>query len=158
LPRCKVDVELAAALGLCVRTRKVNLNVLAVARPNHAFGTLKKRTEVFEERRVADRRARPQMRPELPQRGRQSDSGRKRPRVKRSSLMSVSTRACAPRSLAVLLTSGRELECLRKGADPIKAVTAVGFEAWTSRHPHQLSNPRFWRSERRSLSARIDPS
>jgi hypothetical protein len=54
LPRCKVDVELAAALGLCVRTRKVNLNVLAVARPNHAFGTLKKRTEVFEERRVAD--------------------------------------------------------------------------------------------------------
>ena len=34
--------------------RKVNLNVLAVARPNHAFGALKKRAEVFEERRVAD--------------------------------------------------------------------------------------------------------
>jgi hypothetical protein len=32
----------------------VNLNVLAVARPNHAFGALKKRAEVFEERRVAD--------------------------------------------------------------------------------------------------------
>jgi hypothetical protein len=34
--------------------RKVNLNVLAVARANHAFGAPKKRAEVFEERRVAD--------------------------------------------------------------------------------------------------------